>query len=150
MSYVLQRSDDGQNGWATIASPTVNVIAYSNTGLTADTSYYYRVVARNNSGDSTASAVVSGHTLLPAVTDLTATGVSTTQVDLEWDDSSGESGYRIERSLNGTTWTLIASPAADETNVFEHRPGCRHNVLLPHPRGERGRVIAHPPNGRRR
>jgi hypothetical protein len=112
-NYVVQRSDNGTDGWATIASPLANVIAYANTGLTADTDYFYRVLAHNGSGDSATSLVVTKHTLLPAVTGLAATGISTTEVDLAWDDSTGESGYRIERSLNKVTWTLLTTTAAD-------------------------------------
>jgi titin len=111
--YVLQRSDNGTDGWTTIASPLANVITFNNIGLTADTSYFYRVVAHNNSGDSAASVTFTAHTLLPAVTGLSATGVSTTEVDLAWDDSTGETDYRIERSLNGSTWTLLATTLAD-------------------------------------
>jgi fibronectin type 3 domain-containing protein len=114
-NYILQRSDNGTDGWTTIVSPTVNVVAYNNTGLTADTSYYYRVVAHNASGNSTASIVVSGHTLLPAVAGLTATAVSTSEIDLAWTDSTSETGYRVERSLDERTWTLLTTLAADAT-----------------------------------
>jgi titin len=116
LSYVLQRSADGSTGWATIASPAANAVLYNNTGLTADTSYFYRIVAGNASGDSTASAAVAGRTLLPAVAGVTATGVSTTQVNLTWTDSTGESAYNVERSTNGTVWTLVTTTAADATS----------------------------------
>ncbi|MDB5322333.1 MAG: repeat-containing protein [Phycisphaerales bacterium] len=111
--YVLERSDNGTDGWTTLVSPLANVITFSNTGLTADTSYFYRVTAHNASGDSAASVTFTAHTLLPAVTGLSATGISTTQVNLAWDDSTGESGYRVERSLNGSTWALLTTTAAD-------------------------------------
>ena len=40
-------------------------------------------------------------------TDLTATPVSTTQIDLSWsDNATTETAYQIERSPDGTTWTL--------------------------------------------
>lgn len=115
-SYLLQRSDNGTDGWATIASPVANVVAYSNTLLTSDTDYFYRVVAHNASGDSVASAVKLGHTLLPAVAGLTATGASTTEIDLAWTDSEGESGYMIEHSANGTAWTAVGTAPADATS----------------------------------
>jgi fibronectin type 3 domain-containing protein len=115
-NYVLQRSDDGVSGWTTVASPLANVIGYGNTGLTADTSYSYRVLAHNASGDSAASNVVTAHTLLPAVTGLMATGVSTTEIDLSWSNSTGETGYRVERSLDERTWALVTTVGADVTS----------------------------------
>ena len=58
---------------------------FSNTGLTASTTYYYRVAAVNASGIGTpsdeASATTSG--ALPAkVADLTVTPISTSQLNL--------------------------------------------------------------------
>lgn len=45
-----------------------------------------------------------------APTSLTATAVSTSQVNLQWQASSGATGYRVERSTNGsTTWTEVAA-----------------------------------------
>jgi titin len=116
INYVLQRSDNGTDGWTTIASPAANVVSYGNTALTADTSYYYRVVAHNASGDSATSNIVSPHTLLAPVSGVTATGFSTTEIDLTWNDSTGESGYRIERSANGTVWSLLTVTGADVTS----------------------------------
>ncbi|HEY7115245.1 MAG TPA: fibronectin type III domain-containing protein [Tepidisphaeraceae bacterium] len=114
-SYVLQRSDDGVNGWTTLASPLANVVSYNDPNLTADTPYFYRVIAHNASGDSAASNVVAARTLLPSVTGLVATGISTSQVNLAWDDSTGETGYRVER-FNGSVWAAIATLNADATS----------------------------------
>jgi titin len=111
--YVLERSADGQSGWSTINSPLANVITYTNTALTADTDSFYRVTARNASGDSPASEVKSAHTLLPTVTGTAAAAPSTTEIDLTWDESTGESSYQVERSTNGTTFTLLATVDAD-------------------------------------
>jgi len=115
-NYVVQRSADGSTGWATIASPLANVVAYGNLGLTADTDYFYRVIAHNASGDSAASNVVAAHTMLPAPTGLTATAPSTTEIDLTWNDSTNETTYRLERSLDERTWTLVATLGADVTS----------------------------------
>jgi hypothetical protein len=48
---------------------------------------------------------------------LTATPVSQTQIDLAWTDNSNiESGFKIERSPNGTSgWTQIAAVGANAT-----------------------------------
>lgn len=115
-SYLVERSDDGVNGWTTVYTASANVIAWNNIALSTDTSYFYRVTARNASGDSAPSAAVSGHTLLAPVSNVSATSDSTSAIHLNWDDASGESAYRIERSLNGLTWLTLATPAADTTS----------------------------------
>ena len=50
---------------------------------------------------------------LTRITDLTATRVSNTQIDLAWSNVTGNTGYRIERSTDGYTWALVTSVAQD-------------------------------------
>lgn len=50
--YRVERSDDGSTGWSSVASLGANSTGYSDTGLTASTAYFYRVVAFNSAGDS--------------------------------------------------------------------------------------------------
>lgn len=51
---------------------------------------------------------------------LTATVASQTQIDLEWEDNStGEDGFKIERSTNGTTWSQIDTVGADVTTYSD-------------------------------
>src|SRR5438132_2191223 len=47
----------------------------------------------------------------PAPTGLTATPVSPTQINLSWTGSVGATSYKLERSLDGTTFAQIATPA---------------------------------------
>jgi len=50
-------------------------------------------------------------------TELTATAISTTQINLAWNDnSSSETGYEVWRSVNLHNWTKIATIAADSTS----------------------------------
>ena len=60
--YNVQRSADGSTGWTQIGSSTGP--SFSNTGLTASTTYYYRVLATNASGSSLPSQVASATTPL--------------------------------------------------------------------------------------
>jgi hypothetical protein len=50
-------------------------------------------------------------------TGLTATPISSSQIDLGWvDNATNETGYVVERSLNGTSgWTQVATLAANST-----------------------------------
>ena len=64
--FTLQRSANGNSGWSTIASLGANVKSYLNTGLQADTLYYYRVRAFNDSGQSAYSTGSTSTDALPA------------------------------------------------------------------------------------
>jgi hypothetical protein len=61
-SYKIQRSIDGVS-FTQIATTSAGVTSYSNTGLTASTKYYYRVIASNSVGDSGFSNIASATTL---------------------------------------------------------------------------------------
>jgi hypothetical protein len=52
----------------------------------------------------------------PAAPDnLSAVVISASQIDLSWDDfANNESGFRIERSPDGSTWSVIDTVGADE------------------------------------
>ena len=62
--FQIDRSANGTSGWTQIATPVRNVITYTNTGLTAATTYYYRVRAVNATGPSANSSVANATTLV--------------------------------------------------------------------------------------
>jgi fibronectin type 3 domain-containing protein len=100
-----------------------NVTAYNDTGLTASTTYYYRVRGTNgtvNSGYSNenfATTQAPPAVIPTAPTNLRVTGTTQTTIALAWsDNSNNETGFRIERSNNGTTgWTLITTVNSNVT-----------------------------------
>ena len=68
-----------------------------------------------------AGAVPSGSPIEPksptAPSDLTATVVSATEIDLTWaDKSNNETGFKIERSPDNANWTVLTTTAANATN----------------------------------
>src|SRR5205823_13952814 len=76
-----------------------NITAFTDTGLLDGTQYFYRLKAFNTGGFSTYSNERSAITTLNSPTSLTATAVSSSQINLAWTDNSlAESGYRIEQS----------------------------------------------------
>src|SRR5439155_13837411 len=89
--------------------------------------YYYRVSATNAVGSSATTLVATATTAAPAPTapaapsNLTAVALSTSQIDLAWaDNSTNETGFIIERSLDGVSgWTQIATPAANATTYSD-------------------------------
>jgi titin len=112
-------SDSGCTSFAQIATVGANGTTYSNTGLTASTTYSYRVRAYNGVGDSGYSNAASATTLSAppnAPSNLTATGASSSQINLSWvDNSTNESGFKIERCQGAScsNWTPIATLGAN-------------------------------------
>src|SRR6266540_583665 len=104
-----------------IATVGPNVTAYSNTGLAASTSYSYRVRANNGAGSSAYSNTATATTSLTAPaapTNLLATAVSSSQINLSWtDNATTEDGFQIERCLGGscTTFVEITTLGANST-----------------------------------
>ncbi len=75
LGFKIQRSQDGIN-FVEVASTGANVVNYTNTNLSASTSYYYRVIAYNGAGDSSPSNISNTTTQTP---DLTAPVVAITK-----------------------------------------------------------------------
>ncbi len=113
--FRVDRSLDGVT-WTTIATLGADSTSLSLLDLTAGTNYAFRVSAFNTTSVSDFSNVVTTATLALAPANLTATVVSSSRIDLAWSDVSGETGYKIERSTNGTTWTQIATTGANVTS----------------------------------
>ncbi|TLX83491.1 MAG: fibronectin type III domain-containing protein, partial [Thaumarchaeota archaeon] len=129
--YKIERSTNGGTTWSTIVSNTGSTATtFSDTGLTASTTYMYRVSAINPVGTSSPSNTASATTQAPTATapqpptGLTATTVSTSQINLSWtapanNGGSAITGYKIERSTNGgTTWSTIQSNTASTATTF--------------------------------
>jgi subtilisin family serine protease/PKD repeat protein len=103
----------GCTNFTQVATTGPNANSYQDTGLDATTTYRYQVRASNGGGDSDYSNVAEATTLAAptppaAPSNLTATPVSNSQINLAWSDNSGnESGFKIER-CTGATCTNFA------------------------------------------
>ncbi len=112
--YEVARSTDGVN-WTIVATLAADSTAYSDENVAAGGTYYYRVRAGNATQTSDYSNQTQA-TLAPlAPSGLAVTAVSSSQINLAWNDVSGESSYKVQRSSNGTTWTTIATVGANIT-----------------------------------
>jgi lysophospholipase L1-like esterase len=119
--YRVERSTDGTT-WAAVADLAGGVSSHRDTGLSAATTYHYRVVATNAGGDSPPSPVATATT--DTAGDVTAptapTGLSAAaakrKVSLSWSAStdaggSGLAGYRVWRGTAGASgpFSVIAA-----------------------------------------
>jgi YD repeat-containing protein len=122
--YLVERCQGAScTTFAQIATPTTT--SYSDTGLTASTSYSYQVRATDAAGNlsgysSTSSATTqsAADTTPPSTpSGLSLTVVSSIQINLNWTastDNVGVTGYRVERcpGASRTSFTQIAAPTA--------------------------------------
>src|SRR5439155_551201 len=110
--------------------------SYANTGLAAATTYSYTVLAYDTSWNASAqSSAVSATTKAPAdtqppsiPTNLAATVVSSSQIDLSWSpatDNVGVTGYRVYR--NGT---LVASPTGTFVSITGLSAGTTYSFTV--------------------
>jgi len=111
-----------------IATVAANVTSYSDTGLSTNTTYRYRVRAYNVAGDSAYSnTVTTAPTSTPTVSTipiapsgLSAVIVSSGKVNLTWtDNASNETGFRIERCA-GATCTNFSGVNSTRANVTSY------------------------------
>ncbi|MCH8042336.1 MAG: fibronectin type III domain-containing protein [Planctomycetes bacterium] len=100
-----------------VGSVGANQTSFSVTGLSPGQSYSFTVEAYNGAG-SAFSSWQSADTLFAAPTQIgsvTAAGVSASQIDLSWNDVSGEDGYRIYQWM-GSGSQMVGSVGANQTS----------------------------------
>jgi titin len=118
----------GCSNFAQIDQVGAGVVTYSDNGLSASTTYRYRVRAFNANGDSGYSNIAEATTQAPPApappTNLTATAGrkgNSAWVDLSWtDNSDNETNFDIER-CTGATCTNFAALTSVGTNVTTYR-----------------------------
>src|SRR5438876_18211 len=118
--FKIERSPVDNAHYTEVATVGANIASYSDTGLSQNTKYYYRVRAYNAVATSGYTAEKSATTLysLPlAPSGLTITSTTASSIKLAWTDNTGnETGFSIQRKTGATgTYTEIATPVANVT-----------------------------------
>ena len=127
--YLVERRVDGTDEpWTIVGDPGADVTTFAQDGLTPGRTYLYRVRARDASGRSEASNVdfvtVPGDGVPDAPRELVAESVQGQFVRLRWANVEGETGFRIERRLDGSgsgDWVEIGNTAANVITFADER-----------------------------
>ena len=124
--YEIERStNDTENFTLANGGITgIDVTEYEQTALPVDKELFYRV-RTTGAQNSPYSDTVVVNTYNPP-SDLTANLVSTTEITLNWqDNSTGEQGFIVQRSTNGTSYVDLGTVLADVTTFSDQtvQPG---------------------------
>jgi fibronectin type 3 domain-containing protein len=114
--YRIERKTGAAGTWAQIQIVNGSTTGYADTGLSAGTDYFYRVLACNTAGCSAPSTEASATTQASAPTSptsLSAQGVSTSAIDLQWShDGLLVTQFEIERGLDQTNFQPLTTTTA--------------------------------------
>ncbi|MBS1506698.1 MAG: fibronectin type III domain-containing protein [Bacteroidetes bacterium] len=106
------RLDVSADNFATTLSSYTNLLVTSTSqivsGLSAGTSYKFRVRAENASGTSVSSAAGSVITISPAPVLTAADNISTSGMRLNWNATTGATSYQVDVSTMSDFSTLIS------------------------------------------
>ena len=116
LGYTVQRSTDGGATWTDLTTLGADATSYTDSAGAAGTTYAYRVIAFNATDTSGASNNAMATTITLAPTSLGATAVSSSQINLVWSDVFGETGYTIQRSIDGSNWANVSTVGANVTS----------------------------------
>ncbi|MDD5652813.1 MAG: fibronectin type III domain-containing protein, partial [Candidatus Omnitrophica bacterium] len=111
--YKIERKINPDDEFVQIGTVAKGVETFSNTGLIADTTYYYRVRAHNNAGNSAYTNIASATTITgipeaPSQLLASAAQLPLMQINLNWQDNShNETGFKIERKIEGGNFEEI-------------------------------------------
>jgi len=116
--YAIQRClGAGCTTFAQVAAPSGTGTAFSDIGLSPSTSYSYEIIATDAAGNPSSPSNIGSATTLagpPAPpSGLTATAASATQINLSWtNNATNQTGFKLERSPDGVTFTQIGTTGA--------------------------------------
>jgi subtilisin family serine protease len=119
LGFRVERSADAGVTWTQAGSVSANTVIWTNTGLSPETAYLFRVRAYEGGATSAYSNMAGATTFPPpaAPSNLAASPLSATSIRVTWSDNSAtEQGFKLERSADaGLTWAQAAVLTANTT-----------------------------------
>jgi fibronectin type 3 domain-containing protein len=113
------------NGTLLLALDPSGSVGASFNLFVAEGTYYLRVGSHGSYGDvgqyTVSGTVIDLGNQMPAPSNLIADVVSTSRIDLAWQDNAGsETSYQVQRSSDGNTWVQIASLGANSESFSDN------------------------------
>ena len=112
----VERSLDGAS-FTQINTVNRNATTYRDSGLTPSTTYFYRVRATNQVGDSAPSNTASARTK-PTPPILQVADIVDGEIILSWTSAPDHVSYTVERSTDGVNFTPIFTTVDASTTSF--------------------------------
>ncbi len=137
-SFLIERSTNGTS-FTQITSVGAGVVSYTDSGLSSSTAYTYRIRAANSAGNSPYANTAQATTATPAPTapsapsNVTATVISSTQINLTWaDNNGGSASYIIVRATGNGGFVQIATVPAGLTSYSDTSlsPGTKYTYAV--------------------
>jgi FtsP/CotA-like multicopper oxidase with cupredoxin domain len=147
IGFRIERANGTTGAFAAIATTIANATSYTDPLVTTGL-FRYRVVAFNAAGATASNIVTLGPPVPAAPTNLTATALSSSQVRLNWTDTSNnETNFRIQRAT-GTTgvFAVLATLGANVVTYTDNTAAAstlyRYQVFAVNASGSAGSNIA--------
>lgn len=117
LGFKVERKQ-GSDAWRRVATVASGVTRYSAARLTAGTSYSFRVLATNATGDSAPSnsvpVLIASGVAPAAPSNLVTSAAGASQISLVWSDkSNNETGFKIERKSGVGAYAQVGTAPAD-------------------------------------
>ena|GEM_PF-743053 len=123
----------GNAGWGVLGETDADSLSFTDSGLTPDTTYNYRLYAYHQTGQSSFSNEVTVTPMVAVPTDLKAIFTSSSSLALVWKDNSpDESGFKIEKRVGDGGWVECGTTAANINQLLESglTPGVIHHYRV--------------------
>ena len=115
LGYQIDRSDNDKTNFKRLHITSANISAYTDASLIDGTHYFYKIQTITESGLNDAIEEIEIFTNISEPTFLTGRA-SSSQISLSWvDNAATETGFKVERSIDGVNYSQIASVTSDIT-----------------------------------
>jgi hypothetical protein len=120
---VIERKEDSDGEWVELETVSSGITSYSDTDLSSETEYFYRVKAKQK--DHVYSVAypedgISKYTGLSTPGDLSGYALSPTQIYLTWTDSDDENAYTLQRKEAGYgDFSEVATLSEDTSSYID-------------------------------
>jgi hypothetical protein len=118
--YRIYRWNGVTASWQVANTAAANTTTFTDSGLAANTTYFYYVEAFNTAGSaSVAYKTATTPTAAPAApSNFSATPVSSSQIRVSWTASPGATGYRVYK-WTGSDWAVTATLGSTATTFTQ-------------------------------